>query len=304
MGPRTAEKLRAQGLHSCWDLVRWIPGRYRDHRRRDRVDQVEDGALAVIEATIRRFRQSFFRGRYNAAMELVQDTPDGPRVFVARWFHRVGGLAERSTAGKRVRLIGKVARKGETVALVHPELHDADVPGPAIAVWYPEIEGLGDGSVARLCVAALDRLRPTHPSILCPMHCVSGSGLPALLPALRMLHAPPESLPDAALREIEAGRSPAHRRVLFDDLLHVQLTLLRQRAAYRAAAAPVGLLSGEVDRRERLRACVPFEPTNAQWRAVDEIETDLGKPATDAAAAPGRRRRRQDAGRVRGGARR
>ncbi len=276
MGPKTGEKLRAQGLHSCWDLVRWIPGGYRDHRRRDRVDLLADGALAVIEATIRRFRQSFFRGRYNAAMELVQDTPDGPRVFVARWFHRVGGLAERAVAGKRVRLIGKAQRKGDTVALVHPELHDAEVEGPAIAVEYPEIEGLGDGSVARLCLAALARLEAHAPADPLPDALRERLGLPGLLPALRVLHAPPESLPDAALREIEAGRSPAHRRVLFDDLLHVQLALLRQRAAYRAAAAPVGLLVGDVDRRERLRACVPFEPTSAQWRAVDEIETDLG----------------------------
>ena len=278
MGPKTAEKLRAQGLHGCWDLVRWIPGGYRDHRRRDRVDLLADGALAVIEATVRRFRQSFFRGRYNAAMELVQDTPDGPRVFVARWFHRVGGLAERATAGKRVRLIGKAQRKGDTVALLHPELHDADVEGPAIAVEYPEIEGLGDASVARLCLAALAQIEAHAPADPLPDTLRERLGLPALLPALRVLHAPPESLPDAALREIEAGRSPAHRRVLFDDLLHVQLALLRQRAAYRAAAPPVGLLVGEVDRRERLRACVPFEPTSAQWRAVDEIETDLGSP--------------------------
>ena len=278
IGPKTADKLRAQGIHDCWDLVRWIPSGYRDHRRRDRVDLVADGALVVIEATIRRFRQSFFRGRYNAAMELVQETPAGPRVFVARWFHRVGGLAERSAAGKRVRLIGKAQRKGDTVALMHPEVHDAEVEGAAIAVLYPEIEGLGEGSVARLCLAALARIEARAPADPLPDPLRERLGLPGLLPALRMLHAPSESLPDAALREIEAGKSPAHRRVLFDDLLHVQLALLRQRAAYRAAAAPVGLLSGEVDRRERLRACVPFEPTAAQWRAVDEIETDLGTP--------------------------
>ncbi len=275
VGPKTATKLAAQGLRSCWDLMRWIPDGYRDHRRRDRVDLVADGAVAVIEATVRRFRQSFFRGRYNASMELVQDTPAGPRVFVARWFHRVGGLSERAGPGRRVRLIGKAQRKGDTVVIVHPEVHDAEVEGPAIAVRYPDIEGLGDGSVARLCLAALARAEAHLPADPLPSALRERLGLPALLPALRLLHAPPESLSDAAWRELEAGRSPAHRRILFDDLLHVQLALLRQRAAYRAAAAPVGLLPGESDRRERLRACVPFEPTGAQWRAVDEIEADL-----------------------------
>ncbi len=232
----------------------------------------------VIEATIRRFKQSFFRGRYVATMELVQDTPDGPRVFVARWFHRVGGLSDRATAGRRVRMIGKAARKGDTVALIHPELHDADDEAPAIAVRYPDIEGLGDGSVARLCLAALARAQAHASADPLPEQLRLRLDLPALLPALRLLHAPPEDLPEASWHELLAGRTPAHRRVLFDDLLHVQLALLRQRAAYRAAAPPVGLLPAEHDRRERLRACVPFEPTAAQWRAVDEIEADLATP--------------------------
>lgn len=275
VGPKTAAKLAEQGLRSGWDLLRWIPIDYRDHRRRDRVDEVADGAIAVIEATVRRFKQSFFRGRYHANMELVQDTPDGPRVFVARWFHRVGGLAERAAAGRHLRLIGKVQRKGDTVALVHPELHDADVDGPAIAVRYPDVEGLGDGSVARLCLAALARAQAHELRDPLPEALRVRLGLPALLPALRLLHCPPEDLPAADWRELLAGRAPAHRRILFDDLLHVQLALLRQRAAYRAVAPPVGLLPAEHDRRERLRACVPFEPTGAQWRAIDEIETDL-----------------------------
>ncbi len=275
IGPKTAAKLAAQGLRSCWDLARWIPIEYRDHRRRDRVDQVADGELAIIEATIRRYRQSFFRGRFLAAMELVQDTPEGPRVFVARWFHRVGGLAERAVAGRRVRVIGKAQRKGVTVALIHPELHDLATPGPAIAVHYAEIEGLGDTSVARLCLAALDRIAADAPADPLPAELRARLDLPELLPALRLLHAPPEDLSEATWREVQAGNSPAHRRLLFDELLHVQLALLRQRAAYRAAAAPVALLSGELDRRERLRVCVPFEPTGAQWRAIEEVEADL-----------------------------
>ena len=275
VGPQTARKLAAQGLRSCWDLARWIPTGYRDHRQRDRVDQVADGALAVLEATVRRFRQSFFRGRYLAAMEAAQDTPDGPRALVARWFHRVGGLAERAVVGRRVRLIGKVQRNGDSVVLVHPELHDADADAPAIAVEYADIDGLGDGSVARLCLAALARIAEHAPPDPLPTELRARLGLPELLPALRLLHAPPEDLPEATWHEVQAGRSPAHRRVLFDDLLHVQLALLRQRAAYRAAAVLVALFAGEHDRRERLRVCVPFEPTGAQWRAIDEVEADL-----------------------------
>jgi ATP-dependent DNA helicase RecG len=280
VGPKTAAKLAAQGLASCWQLARWLPIGYRDHRRRDRVDQLADGAEGLVVATVRRFRQSFFRGRFHATMECVQTTPDGPRVFVARWFHRVGGLAERAAAGRRVLLIGRVQRKGDTVAMVHPELRDADLPLPAIDVRYPDIDGLGDASVARLCRAALARLVAHVPGDPLPAELRARLDLPALLPALQLLHDPPEDLSPGTWREVQEGRSSAHRRALFDELLHVQLALLRQRAAYRAVAPPVGLLPADGDRRERLRVCVPFEPTAAQWRAIDEVEADLaaGQP--------------------------
>ncbi len=279
LGPKTAAKLVAQGFASCHDLARWIPSSYRDQRRRDRVDLAADGAEVIVVATVRRFRQSFFRGRYVAAMELVQDTVDGPRPFVARWFHRVGGLGERGAVGNTVLLIGKAQRKGDTIALVHPELRDADTALPDLDIRYPEIDGLGDASIARLCRAALARLTQHLPDDPLPTELRARLGLPALLPALALLHDPPPDLSEATWREIQEGRSPAHRRLLFDDLLHVQLRLLRQRAAYRASGTPVGLI-GEGDRRERLRVCVPFEPTAAQWRAIDEVEADLaaGRP--------------------------
>lgn len=275
LGPRTAAKLAAQGFESCRDLARWIPSAYRDHRRRDRVDLVEDGADVRVEAVVRRFRQSFFRGRYIATIDLAQDTADGPRPFIARWFHRVGGLAERGAAGNRVILIGRAQRKGDSVVLVHPELRDADVPLPAIEARYPDIDGLGDASVARLCRAAVQRLAAHQPDDPLPAELRLRLGLPPLIAALELLHDPPTDLSPETWREVQAGRSPAHRRILFDDLLHVQLRLLHQRAAYRAGGAPVGLLPGDGDRRERLRVCVPFEPTAAQWRVIDEIEADL-----------------------------
>ena len=280
LGPKTAAKLAAQGFRSCHDLARWIPSAYRDHRRRDRVDLVADGADVLVVGTVRRFRQSFFRGRFVAAMELVQDTEDGPRPFVARWFHRVGGLAERGAVGRTVLLIGKAQRKGDTITLVHPELRDADAELPAIDVRYPDIDGLGDASVARLCRAALARLARYVADDPLPSELRARLGLPPLISSLALLHDPPPDLSPETWREVQEGRSPAHRRLLFDDLLLVQLRLLRQRATYRASGAPVGLLIGEGDRRERLRVCVPFEPTAAQWRAIDEVEADLaaGRP--------------------------
>jgi predicted flap endonuclease-1-like 5' DNA nuclease len=44
IGPKTADKLRAQGIHDCWDLVRWISVGLPRHQPPQRSDLVADGA--------------------------------------------------------------------------------------------------------------------------------------------------------------------------------------------------------------------------------------------------------------------
>ena len=277
VGPKTAAKLAEQGLATLEDLARLLPIGYRDRRQRSALAEAAEGAPVVVEATIRRFSQRFFRGRYFATLECLH-VADGREVAVTcQWFHRVGGLAERAQAGRRVLLLGRFSRKKGKVTLVHPEIHDPEAPGPTITVRYPEVEGVGEATLAKLCRAALERLGALGFADPLPAELRARAGLMPLLPALTLLHAPAEDLPAEAVAALQAGRSEAHRRLLFDELFTAQLALLRRRALMTALPVTVALLPGEGDRRERLRACVPFEPTGAQWQAIEEIEADMAR---------------------------
>ncbi|MDC0720069.1 ATP-dependent DNA helicase RecG [Nannocystis bainbridge] len=277
VGPKTAAKLAAHGLVTLADLARVIPTGYRDRRHRAPLAEAADGAEAAVVATIRKFSQRFFRGRFFAGLDCVVEEGGREIGLQCQWFHRVGGLAERAQAGKRVLLVGRVSRKKGKLALIHPEIRDPEAPGPTITVRYPEVEGVGEATLAKLCRAALERLGPSLIDPL-PPALRERLGLMALAPALTLLHVPDEALSVEAIAALQAGRSPAHRRLLFDELLVAQLALLRRRAVAQALPVTVTLLPGEGTRRELLRACVPFEPTQAQWTAIEEIEADLSRP--------------------------
>ncbi|HFE47348.1 MAG TPA: hypothetical protein ENJ18_17985, partial [Nannocystis exedens] len=159
IGAKTAEKLIARGIESIEDLAFLLPKRYEDRRHRWRLDHVIDGEFAAVEATIRSFRQGYFRGRYLATLEVEQEREEGPPLALkARWFHRVGGLLQRIETGKKICLFGTIKWFRGECSMVHPEARDADDPGPAIALRYPEIEGIGQASLARYCRAALAHL--------------------------------------------------------------------------------------------------------------------------------------------------
>ena len=283
IGARTAEKLAARGIETTEDLAFLLPKGYEDRRERRRIEEVLDGESAVIEVTVLGFREGFFRGRYMATLEAEEGALGAPPARLkARWFHRVGGLSQRLVRGSTVFLIGQVKRFRGECSMVHPEVREVGAPGPAIAVRYPEVEGVGQHQLARYCRAALALLRDPAAGYVdaLPRALAERHGLPGQLDALALLHDPPASLTPAEVRALASGTSPAHRRLAFDEFFFLQLALLERRSRWQRLPCALGLVPEAMAKRERLRAAVPFEPTRAQWRAIAEIEADMaaGRP--------------------------
>ena len=276
VGPSTADKLAAKGLHTLVDLAYVLPSSYDDRRRRKPLSELEDGDTAVVEATVGSVRQGFARGRFMASMNLKVDEDDGSqRTVVARWFHRVGGL-NRWSQGGRVLAIGPVKTYKGQLTMAHPEIRDVGEPGPAIAVRYPSVEGVAPRTLSRVIRTAVQRLSDPDVGFVdaLPEAVASHHGLPTQLGALQGLHLPPDDAPEQDVEALAARASPFHRRLAFDEFFFFQLALLRERGQLREQPARVCPNDRGFD-REILRACLPFEPTAAQWRVLGEIERDM-----------------------------
>jgi len=276
VGPTTAAKLRAHGLQTVLDLAYWIPSGYQDRRQRKPIGEIEEGQLAVLDATLGSVRQGFANGRFMATIQLRADDGLGGTVPVtARWFHRVGGL-NRWTQGGRVVAVGQLKRWNGELTMAHPELRAPDEPGPAIAVRYPVVDGVAPGLLARAIAAAVAMLPDPKSGFVdaLPAAIAEQHGLPSLLEALTRLHAPAEDVDPSVVDGLDRASSVWHRRLAFDEFFFFQLALLLDRARTRAEPASLTLGADAFD-PEVLRACLPFEPTAAQWRVLGEIERDM-----------------------------
>ncbi|KQP03478.1 ATP-dependent DNA helicase RecG [Methylobacterium sp. Leaf99] len=158
--------------------------------------------------------------------------------------------------------------------MVHPAriIDEAGLAAlPAVEPVYGATEGLTSRAISKLAHAALERL-PVLPEWQDPAW-LARENLPAFADALRAEHRPenaPPPVPDGAT---SAPRTPARRRLAYDELLASQLALALLRARNRRAPGRANAGDGRL--KDRIEAALPFGLTGAQTRAVAEIRADL-----------------------------
>ena len=106
-----------------------------------------------------------------------------------------------------------------------------------------------------------------------PRALIERLGLPGRMQALRDLHFPPAETP---LAELQAARTPAHRRLIFEELWYLELGLELKRRRLRERAGTAFQTDDNV--RKALKQVLPFKPTKAQKRVLAEIVGDMREP--------------------------
>jgi ATP-dependent DNA helicase RecG len=176
--------------------------------------------------------------------------------------------------GARLLVHGTVVGAAGRREILHPELEplgaDGGRLGPAVRPVYPGTEGLPQATLRTLIRRALAASLPGLEDPL-PAPLRERLGLLALGESLAAVHTPAD---DADLPSLEAGDSPAHRRLAFDDLFALQLRLAVCRRRHERAGARRSRPLPD-DLLERFRARLPFKLTGAQERVCREILRDL-----------------------------
>ncbi len=274
VGPGMAQKLAKLGIARLQDLWFHLPRAYEDRTRIEPIAGLQPGRSAQIEGCIEAVERGF-RGR----PVLRVAVGDGSHAsLVLRFFHFRAAQVERLKVGQWLRCFGEVRFGSHGREIVHPsyQLIEADERGGTderLTPIYPAVEGLGAANIRRLIERALQRLGPeAMPDLLGPARRRS-LGMPPLIDALRLVHAPP---PGAEQQALLAGTHPAQQRLAFEELLAHHLSLRRRRIAVRRARA--AQLKGGAALLKAFRQALPFALTGAQQRVFEQIRADLGSP--------------------------
>jgi ATP-dependent DNA helicase RecG len=97
--------------------------------------------------------------------------------------------------------------------------------------------------------------------------------LPGRLEALKAVHFPEAGTP---MTELMSAATPAHRRLIFEELFYLELGLELKRRRMREREGTAFATNVKV--REAIKQVLPFHPTAAQKRVLGEIATDMRKP--------------------------
>ncbi len=256
VGAAVRGRLAKLGLRTVGDLLAHRPRRYERPIDERSIRDVFGDEEAVIEGVVLGTTSRRSRGRLQI---LTARVADDTGEIKATWFNQPW-LAAQLVPGTHVRLRGKPNRYGFQVESydIGEATETAD-----FAPVYPASEALAQKQLRALVGAALEQARAEGDPL--PARLAVAEGLPLRADALVALHRP------RSLEEAEVGR----RRLAFDELLVLQLALARraterERLVAEALPAPGGLL-------RRYREVLPFTLTDAQERAIGEIDRDLAR---------------------------
>jgi len=265
VGPKLQQRLEELGLFCVEDILYHFPLRYQDRTQVTNIGSLQDGVDAVVQGSIR--LASIVPGRRPT---LIAKVEDGTGVLTVRFFHFRRAQAQQMKPGLPIALFGQARRSGAGLDMVHPEyrLEDANILlEAALTPIYPTVEGLGQGLWRKLTEQALSILKKNCPEDL--LQGVADSPF-ALADAIQFLHRPPPNAPVASIRE---WQHPAQLRLALEELVAHNLSLQMLRAQEKACLA-VAMKSDQSIGGPFL-ADLPFQPTAAQQRVIQEIAHDM-----------------------------
>ncbi len=267
-GPKTARALAAAGIATLLDLLQHYPRRYHDRTRQARIDELALGEEVTVAGEIGRISTRKTRSsRPLTTVELLDGTGRLELVFFnQQWRERQLG---RLPPGRVALVHGKVASYRGARQMANPVVDlVGDKTGRIIPV-YPQSEkaGIHTGETAALVAEALRRCAPRGIADPLPPSVRSLHGFVDRHRAVEAIHRP-EAMND---------KEEARRRLVFDELLRVQLELVRRKRRLESSTAGIAHgVDGNLVRRFHQR--LPFALTEAQRRAIAEIQADLARP--------------------------
>ncbi len=260
VGPVNARRLARLGIHTVGDLLQHFPRRYVNYATLKPIGQLRVGEQVTIIGNVWDFGKRKTRGGRELVHAIVTDASGS---IQATWFNPY--VIRQLTRGRTYAFSGKVDAYLGRLVMVNPEWEPVDQALVNTARWvpvYPLTQGISQRWLRKLIKHVVDAWAPRVEDFL-PEDLRRRLGLMPLAEAYRNIHFPDD----------EESLKAARRRLVFDELLLLQLGILRQRHLWRSQRGQALVVHKAW--LDRFLAQLPYSLTRAQERALEEILHDL-----------------------------
>ena len=255
IGPARLKAFEAASIRSVRDLVMFLPRDYRDLSAFTPLSEVRPGETVSVrvrvagEVSQRRARKLVITKVY---------VTDGSETMAVVWYNQPW-LKDQLTRDRELMLYGRCEARGGSIQLSSPTIEQESGLIPV----YRSISGVPAKAVRQSVEAALKVCEGQWPDEL-PESIRRRYGLCERNFAMRNAHFP----------DSREALETARRRIAFEELLlyQVAISLCRHRGE-----PGVQIASGEAD-LEKYWQRMPFPPTGAQRRVLQEIASDMRTP--------------------------
>jgi ATP-dependent DNA helicase RecG len=291
IGPRISAMLLEKGIATVEDLLYYLPFRYEDRLNPRGIGELRAGEMASVVAEVR--TSALFRTRRMPLFELT--VGEGRNTLKCIWFNATY-LQDKFRAGQLVALYGKVEATTRGVGrlqIMQPQFEILDDPIERGALpeeeqrkWQtletgrivPIYESVGKGKLTarwlrRIIHGMLEQVDQELPDGI-PRVVRGRMGLIDRKSAFWQAHWPEV---DESLAKLQAARTPALFRLIFEELFFLELGLELKRRKMRSQTGVSFAINDQV--RAAVKRILPFHPTAAQKRVLKEIVDDMRKPS-------------------------
>lgn len=253
VGPKKAELYKKIGVETAEQLIELYPRDYVDFTDPRPIEQVQPGEVCAFRAFVRRKISPF--SEYARMAVYKAELSDGTGNITAVFFNAKYTFA-RLVEDEEYLFYGKIS--GD---LIHKQISAPLFVSPdegGLMPKYPLTAGLTNNVVSKNMKTALENITLTENL---PQSVADRHGLCSHAEAVRMIHFP---------RSRDEYVS-ARRRLVFEELLTLKLGLSLMRSRDRKKCGTICEEKDIFPFYEQL----PFDPTGAQKRAIDDIISDM-----------------------------
>lgn len=268
VGPRVTQRLAKLNIRTLQDLLFHLPMRYEDRTRIYPIINLLPMSHVSVQGEIENTNIVFGKRRM-----MLCTIFDGSGRLTLRFFNFSAAQKNQLTRGKTIKCFGEIRRGNNGFEIVHPEYRLLGDPQQSeveetLTPVYPTTEGLKQNALRGLTNQALTYLDQGMLTELLP------EGLyphqTSLAAAVSFVHRPP---PESQTSLLEAAQHPAQQRLIIEELLAHNLSMLKLRQTSNHHQALAMSIDPQVEKA--FLASLPFAPTGAQSRVIEEIRLDL-----------------------------